>query len=272
MLFLIMSVNITFASTWDEIDASLQTNQCDAIKNKISGVIFLKKPYNQIQGSKDLKIINRSLKKLNEYTDENCLITEDDKNFYKQEKIYWGTQKYKVKKMLGENPEHPTWSADEAINAEKQKISKRKKSYSPLADGLMKSDLSMYQATSSPASSGSFSNKIINQLYGKEFDTFSPAQKKFIKQNLKLIHRITQRTLTKNGYPNDSLRKRQEGTNVVSFYLHPNGDISELKLKTKIGYKTLDNNTLEVVRYAYKDYPLPKTKTKIVFNVAYSIY
>ena len=149
---------------------------------------------------------------------------------------------------------------------------RRKKSNNPLANALMGSGTSLYPTQSAPASSGSYSAKMINQLYGKEFGTFSPTQKKFIKHNLGLIHRITQRTLTRNGYPEISIRTRQQGTNIVSFYLHPNGDISNLRLKTKIGYAALDNNTLEVIRIAYKDYPLPNQKTKIVFYVQYSIY
>ena len=148
----------------------------------------------------------------------------------------------------------------------------RKKSNNPLANALMGSGSSMYPTRSTPASSGSYSAKMINQLYGKEFNTYSPTQKKFIKHNLGLIHRITQRTLTRNGYPEVAVRTRQQGTNVVSFYLHPNGDISGLRLKTKIGYSALDKNTLEVIRIAYKNYPLPNQKTRIVFYVQYSIY
>ena len=148
----------------------------------------------------------------------------------------------------------------------------RKKSKNPLANALMGSGTSMYPSYKAPASSGDYSRKMINQLYGKEFDTFTPSQKKFIKHNLGIIHRITQRTLTRNGYPEVAVRTRQQGTNVVSFYLHPNGDISNLRLKKKIGYAALDDNTLEVIRIAYKDYPLPNKKTKIVFYVQYSIY
>ena len=97
-------------------------------------------------------------------------------------------------------------------------------------------------------------------------------KKKFIKHNLGNIYRITQETLWQNGYPETAKRTHQSGTNVVSFYLHPNGDISNLKLKKRIGYRSLDKNTLEVIRIAYKDYPLPNQKTKIIFYVEYSIY
>ena len=130
----------------------------------------------------------------------------------------------------------------------------------------------MYPSQSKPSSGGSYSANMINKLYGSEFNGYTATQKKFIQHNLGIIHRITQRTLIRNGYPEVSVRTKQQGTNVVSFYLHPNGDISDLRLKRKIGYTALDKNTLEVIRIAYKDYPLPNQKTKIVFYVQYSIY
>ncbi len=148
-----------------------------------------------------------------------------------------------------------------------------KRSSDPLASALMGSGTSMYPSRPSrPSSSGSYSARMIDQLYGKEFDSYSETQKKFIKNNLGTIHTITQRTLTRNGYPEVAVRTRQQGTNVVSFYLHPNGDITDLKLKRHIGHQALDQNTLDVIRIAYKDYPLPNKKTKIVFYVRYSIY
>jgi len=130
--------------------------------------------------------------------------------------------------------------------------------------------LSLGQQSYAP--SGNDASRMIDQLYGSEFDTFTPVQKKFIRKNLNLIHRITQRTLIQNGYPDIAVRTRQEGTNVVTFYLHPNGNISGLRLQSRIGYTALDQNTLQVIRIAYKGYPRPKTKTKITFYVRYRIY
>ena len=148
-----------------------------------------------------------------------------------------------------------------------------KRSGDPLANMLMGSGTSMYPSKiSQPSSSGSYGARMIKKLYGEEFNTYSETQKKFIKNNLGSIHRITQNTLTRNGYPDIAVRTRQQGTNIVSFYLHPNGDISDLKLKRHIGHQALDQNTLDVIRTAYKDYPLPNKKTKIIFYVKYSIY
>jgi len=144
------------------------------------------------------------------------------------------------------------------------------RSKSGLAGALMGSGSSVSLAPSR-SSSSSYSSQMIKQLYGSEFDSFSPTQKKFIKNNLGAIHRITQRTLIQNGYPDIAVRTMQEGTNIVTFYLHPNGNITGLRLQSRIGYTALDDNTLEVIRIAYKEYPRPKTKTKITFYVRYSI-
>jgi len=149
---------------------------------------------------------------------------------------------------------------------------KRKRSNDPLANMLMGSGTSMLPAKQPSPSSGSYGARMINQLYGKEFDTYTPTQKKFIKNNLGTIHRITQRTLTRNGYPTVAVQTKQQGVNIVSFYLHPNGDITGLKLKRRMGYEALDQNTLDVIRIAYKNYPLPNKKTKIIFHVRYTLY
>jgi len=155
--------------------------------------------------------------------------------------------------------------------AKKRVVKKEKRSKDPLANMLMGSGSALYTKPQASTSS-SYGAKMIKQLYGSEFNSFSATQKKFIRRNLSTIHKITQRTLTRNGYPDVAIRTKQQGTNVVSFYLHPNGDISNLRLKRPIGYAALDKNTLKVIRIAYKDYPLPNKKTKIIFYVNYRIY
>jgi len=155
----------------------------------------------------------------------------------------------------------------------KKRIVKRKprRSKDPLANMLMGSGSSL-QPNRRSSNAGSYGERMIKRLYGKEFDSFTKTQKKYIRNNLSTIHQITQRTLSRNGYPTVAIQTRQQGTNVVSFYLHPNGDISGLRLKKRIGHASLDENTLKVIKLAYKDYPLPNQKTKITFYVQYSMY
>ena len=148
-----------------------------------------------------------------------------------------------------------------------------KRSKDPLANMLMGTGTSLNpRPTRRSSNAGAYGERMIKKLYGSEFNTFSPTQKKYIRNNLSTIHQITQRTLSRNGYPTVAIQTRQQGTNVVSFYLHPNGDITGLRLKKRIGYEALDSNTLKVIRLAYKDYPLPNQKTKITFYVQYSMY
>lgn len=119
-----------------------------------------------------------------------------------------------------------------------------------------------------------YPNPKVKKLYGEEFLSYTPAQKAFIEDKLGEIHRITQNTLSRRGYPGGAISGRtgQEGINVVSFFLHPNGDISELRLKQRVGYTVLDENTIETIKSAYKDYPYPQEKTKMIFFVEYSIF
>ena len=158
--------------------------------------------------------------------------------------------------------------------AKKAKPKRRtKRTKDPLANMLRGTGTSMFPTQPKRISgAGTYGERMIKKLYGSEFNTYSPTQKKYIRNNLSTIHKITQRTLTRNGYPQVAIQTRQQGTNVVSFYLHPNGDISGLRLKTRIGYTALDENTLKVIKLAYKDYPLPNKKTRLIFYVRYSIY
>lgn len=109
----------------------------------------------------------------------------------------------------------------------------------------------------------------IQDLYGIEFGSLSPNAQKFIKSNLDKIGKITQRYLR---YPAIAGKVGQEGDNIVEFYLHPNGDITDLKLLHSSGYTLLDDNSLHTIKIAYKDYPYPIETTKIRIRVMYRIY
>jgi len=213
------------------------------------------------------KVLDQSKKTYAQISTEENNVTKVEKKPVEKKKIEKKIVKKEVKKK-------PAKKVQKKRVVKKTKPKRRpKRSNDPLANMLMGAGTSMVpKQTRRPSSSGSYGDRMIKNLYGGEFKTYSPTQKKFIRNNLGTIHRITQRTLIRNGYPETAVRTRQQGTNVVSFYLHTNGDISGLKLKTKIGYQALDQNTLDVIRIAYKDYPLPNKKTKIIFYVRYSMY
>lgn len=123
-----------------------------------------------------------------------------------------------------------------------------------------------------PQIDASFNRLDYRALYKDEFDTFSLNQQQFIKTNLSTIQQITQKYLTLRGYPYFAAQMRQQGMNIVEFYLYPNGDIDQLGIITPSGFTALDDNSIETIKTAYKDYPKPKERTKIRFYIYYRIY
>ncbi len=118
---------------------------------------------------------------------------------------------------------------------------------------------------------GSSINQDIKQLYGDEFGKLSPGQQKYIMDNQEIMRRITQQVLTRVARVNLSRDLNVNRTNVIEFYLHPNGDMSDFKFLEKSGYYVLDDTTKETIEYAYSRYPRPAEKTLIRYNVFYNL-
>lgn len=111
----------------------------------------------------------------------------------------------------------------------------------------------------------------IKELYGEEFGELTPGQQQYIIDNQEIMRRITQQVLTRVASVNLSRDINVNKTNVIEFYLHPNGDISDFKFLKKSDYFILDNTTKETIEYAYSRYPRPKEKTLIRYNVFYNL-
>ena len=112
----------------------------------------------------------------------------------------------------------------------------------------------------------------LQKLYGEEYKTFTKVQKAFLEKNLNNFQTITQRVLNRLGYPPLAAKLRIGGVNVVEFMFHPDGSITNLKIINSSGYAVLDDYSIELIEIAYKDYPKPKTSTKLRFNVQYRAY
>lgn len=111
----------------------------------------------------------------------------------------------------------------------------------------------------------------IMELYGDELGDYGLAEIDFIINNLRDIGRINQYHINRRGYPLEAAYLRQSGTNIVEFYLYPNGDISDLTMIKHSKSISLDKNTLTTVQIAFKEYPRPTTKTKIRWSMKYYI-
>lgn len=182
------------------------------------------------------------------------------------------TKKTKPKKIVKKKPEK------KKTNINKKQFEKSKKLQNIiLKEQIVNKEKSIQHKTLEDflSQSNPKEQKMLNQverLYGREFETFTKVQKAFIKKNLNKFQAITQRVLNQMGYPYIARKMRLAGENQVSFIFHPNGDISNLKITNSSGYSIFDDYTLDLIKIAYKDYPKPKTTTKLIFDVRYRLY
>ena len=109
----------------------------------------------------------------------------------------------------------------------------------------------------------------IKDAYGDTFGELSEGEQKYILDNQEIMRRITQEVLNRVGGVNLPNNLRVNESNIVEFYLYPNGDISDIKFIGRSGFYILDDTTKETIEYAYSRYPRPKQKTLIRYRVGY---
>ncbi|MFT7859645.1 MAG: energy transducer TonB [Sulfurimonas sp.] len=177
-----------------------------------------------------------------------------------------------VKKEPKTEPLPPKKPYIPLLAKEDRNISKQeKKQKDPLAWMYEdKSKQKTKQTTKKYANGGNISQDI-KKLYGEEFGKLTPGQQQYILDNQEIMRRITQQVLNRVARVNIPHDLRVNRHNVVQFYLHPNGDISDLKFLSKSGIYILDDTTKETIEYAYSKYPRPKEKTMIRYNVYYHL-
>jgi len=107
------------------------------------------------------------------------------------------------------------------------------------------------------------------KLYGQEYNSFTKVQKVFIQNKIRDIVEITRKYYR---FPRLAIKLRKNDFNIVEFTLHPNGDISGLRITKKGEYSFYDDSIIETIQIAYKDYPRPKEPTKIKFYLTYTVY
>ncbi|MEN8147487.1 MAG: hypothetical protein ABFR02_07695 [Campylobacterota bacterium] len=115
-------------------------------------------------------------------------------------------------------------------------------------------------------------SKLLNNIkdaYGETFGELSPGEQEYILDNQEIMRRITQQVLNRVGRVNIPNEMRVNSSNIVEFYLYPNGDISEIEFIDKSNFYILDDTTKETIEYAYSKYPRPKQKTRIRYKVGY---
>ena len=120
-------------------------------------------------------------------------------------------------------------------------------------------------------SSGTSAGRNIKELYGDKFGELSAGQQKYILNNQEIMRRITQGVLNRQARVSNIENINVNRSNVIEFYLHPDGSMSDFKFLDKSGYFILDEITRVTIEYAYAKYPRPTEKTLIRYNVFYNL-
>lgn len=111
----------------------------------------------------------------------------------------------------------------------------------------------------------------LKELYGDMFGKLTPGEQKYLIDNREIMRRITQEVLNRVARVNLTRNTNVNAVNIVEFYLHPNGDMSDFKFLQNSGYFVLDDTTKETIEYAYSRYPRPSEKILIRYNVFYNL-
>jgi len=138
-----------------------------------------------------------------------------------------------------------------------------------LYDILSKADPSA-QTVSSKGSTTHVSDSI-QRLYGDKFSELSAGEQKYIIDNQEVMRRITQGVLDRYGRSKIPDNIRVNDTNMIEFYLHPDGSISDLHFLKNSQISILDDTTKETIELAYSKYPRPEQKTLIRYRVWYNL-
>ena len=178
--------------------------------------------------------------------------------------------KPKVKPLPPKKPFIPLLAKKEEHNITKE-LKKTPKQKDPMA--WLSEDRSAQEnkQESKKTYAGSNVSSNVKELYGDEFGKLSPGQQKYILDNQEIMRRITQQVLNRVARVNLDRNLNVNRSNVIEFYLHPNGDMSDFKFLSKSGYYTLDDITKETIEYAYAKYPRPTETTLIRYNVYYNL-
>lgn len=130
------------------------------------------------------------------------------------------------------------------------------------------------QADPASRSSSTSTSKVssdIKKLYGDKFGELSEGEQKYILDNQEVMRRITQTTLDRYGRSRIPDNLRVDDTNMIEFYLHPDGHISDLRFLKNSRFSILDDTTRETIEIAYSKYPRPAQKTYIRYRVWYNL-
>ena len=172
----------------------------------------------------------------------------------------------KIEPLPPIKPYIPLLAKKEELNTTKEK--KQEDPMAWLSEDRTKDEVKQEKTKTT---AGSNISNDVKELYGDKFGELTQGQQKYILDNQEIMRRITQQVLNRVARVNLKDNLNVNRSNVVEFYLHPNGDMTDFKFLSTSGYYVLDDTTKETIEYAYSRYPRPTEKTLIRYNVYYNL-
>jgi protein TonB len=109
----------------------------------------------------------------------------------------------------------------------------------------------------------------IREAYGDAFGKLTEGEKKYLLDNQEIMRRLTQSQLDDTGPTMIPNNLRVNDYNVVEFYLHPDGSMTDFRYIRRSGFFLLDEVTKETIESVYWKYPRPEQKTLIRYKFGY---
>ena len=223
-----------------------------------------KAPQKKKTQKKEIKKLEKKIKKVREE------IAKAKKQTHKpkKKKVQESKPKKIVKiKRVKKEPEHK--KVDKLVKRQDINITKKPIKKTGLYAALSKPQKINKVAKSKRQEAGSQIGKDFKEAYGEAFGKLSEGEQKYIIDNQEIMRRITQEQLNRLAPVNIPRNLHVNTMNIIEFYLHPNGDISGLKIITPSSVNLLDDTSIQTVEYSYHRYPLPKQKTLIRYKVGF---
>ncbi|MHC3994459.1 energy transducer TonB [Thiomicrolovo sp. ZZH C-3] len=109
----------------------------------------------------------------------------------------------------------------------------------------------------------------IREAYGDAFGKLSAGEQKYLLDNQEIMRRLTQTQLNDTGSTMIPNNMRVNDYNIVEFYLHPDGRMTDFRTIRNSGFFLLDEVTKETIESVYWKYPRPEQKTLVRYKFGY---
>ncbi len=102
---------------------------------------------------------------------------------------------------------------------------------------------------------------------GNSGETAATRDQVYLQQHFKSIHKIVQKQIR---YPKVAKRMGWSGKVLVSFLVHKNGDVSDIKVIESSGYPLLDRSAIKTIR-RIACFPKPPLSAKIIIPINFKL-